>query len=355
MPLALRHKIFALPFIILPVIAANAANPPQGQPPRFAMQKEIPLPGPVKWDYLALQPNTDHLFVSQSTQLNVVNVKTDQKIATISGLSGMHGIAFAPQLNRGFISDGKAGMVRIFNLATFKIIGNVKVGQDPDAIAYDPASRLVFTPNGDSQTLSAIDAATGKVVATLPLRADPEFLVADGKGNIFLNLNSADKIAVIDTKTVKITREMNMAPSCHGPTGLAIDKTRMRLFVSCRNHAVDVLNGRTGAVLSTLPITGFSDAMRYDPALNLAFAPSIDGKLNVIAANGETGYKIIQTVTTQPSARTMAIDQRGPRLFLSAGKITAMKPADATHHYPQPVYAPGSFHVVVVSPSQKAE
>ena len=346
---SLRRLRLALPFM-LPPIFASAAGMPQAAAPHFAVQSKIPLSGPVKWDYLAFEQGTDHLFVSQSTQLNVIDVATDKKIATIEGLKGMHGIAFAPKLNRGFISDGKAGMVRIFNLHTFKIIGTVKVGRDPDAIAFDPVSGLVFTPNGDSQTLSAINARTGKVVATLPLHADPEFLVADGRGQLFLNLNSADKIAVIDTKTLKIIRDINVAPSCHGPTGLAIDRKRMRLFVSCRNHEVDVLNDQTGKVLSTLPITGFSDAMRYDAALNLAFAPSIDGKLNVIAANGADGYKIIQTISTQPSARTMAMDQRGPRLFLSAAKITAMRPADALHHYPKPVFAPGSFHVIIVGP-----
>ena len=147
---------------------------------------------------------------------------------------------------------------------------------------------------------------------------------------------------------------IDVAPNCHGPTGLAIDRQRMRIFVSCRNHAVDVVNAKAGTLLSTLPITGFSDAMRYDPALNMAFAPTIDGKLNVIAANGVDGYKIVQTIATQPSARTMTIDQRGPALFLSAAKSTTMRPADAHHHYPKPVFAPNSFQVLVISPLKAA-
>lgn len=354
----LQSAALALPLAALP-LAAMAYPATTGMPivkrPQFTVLSHIPLPGPARWDYAAFEPDTNHLFITQGTQLDVVNAAAYRKIHTIKGLQGIHGVAFAPKLDQGYISDGKAGAVRIFDLDTFKLTGSVKVGQDPDAIAYDPSSGLLFTANGGSRTLSVIRpemGRTGKVVATIPLHADPEFLAADQKGHVFLNLNSADKIAVIDTRSLKISREIDVAPVCHGPTGLAIDRKRGRLFVSCRNGVLDVVDAGSGKSIAHLPLTGFSDAVRYSPTLNLVFAPSIDGKLTVIGPeqlNGK-GYKILQTLGTAPGARTIAIDQRGPYLFLPTAKVTGTTQAAGSGHHGRLSFAPGSFEVIVVGP-----
>ncbi|SIR11660.1 MULTISPECIES: YncE family protein [Acidiphilium] len=331
----------ALAASLLPAIAAAA-------PPQFALTGSIPIAGPVKWDYLTTQPGTNRLFAAEGDRVVVVDTETRKLIATIAPIDGAHGIALAPRLNRGFATAGIAGTVTMFNLKTLKPIKTIDVAPGPDAIAYDPATERVFVPNEKTQALIAIDARTGKIIKRIPFHADPEFIVTDGRGTAYLNLNSADQIAVVNTRTLKIMRRINVAPTCHGPTGLAIDRARQRLFVSCRNHAVDVVAARSGRILATLPIPAFSDAMRFDPSRNLAFAPSIDGTLTVIGAAGKHGYKIVQTLKTAPTARTMAFDQATQTAYLSAATIVKTLPPAPGKTYGRPVFAPGSFRILIV-------
>ncbi|MCW8305647.1 YncE family protein [Acidiphilium sp. PA] len=331
----------ALAASLLPAIAAAA-------PPHFAVTGSIPIAGPVKWDYLTTQPGTNCLFAAEGDRVVVVDTATRKPIATIAPIDGAHGIALAPRLNRGFATAGIAGTVTMFNLKTLKPIKTIDVAPGPDAIAYDPATERVFVPNEKTQALIAIDARTGKIIKRIPFHADPEFIVTDGRGTAYLNLNSADQIAVVNTRTLTIIRRIDVAPTCHGPTGLAIDRARERLFVSCRNHAVDVVAARSGRILATLPIPAFSDAMRFDPSRNLAFAPSIDGTLTVIGAAGKSGYKIVQTLKTAPTARTMAFDQATQTAYLSAATIVKTLPPAPGKTYGRPVFAPGSFRILIV-------
>ncbi|MHB1303561.1 MAG: YncE family protein [Acidiphilium sp.] len=328
--------------VLLPTLAAAA--------PHFAVDRSIALGGLTKWDYLTYQQGGGRLFVSQGDRVDVIDTRTGRLAGTIAPTEGVHGIALAPALDRGFISAGTAGTVTMFDLRTLKIVKTIKVGPGPDAIAYDKATQRVFAPNEKNQTLIAMDARTGRVLKRIPFHADPEFIVTDGRGHAWLNLNSADQIAMVDTRRLAITRRIDVAPTCHGPVGLAIDRARDRLFVSCRNHAVDVIDARRGKVLATLPIPDFSDAMRFDPRRNLAFAPSIDGTLTVIGADGPRGYKVVQRVKTQPGARTMAFDQKGQTAFLSTASLVKTLPPTAGETHPTRVFAPGSFRVLVVKP-----
>jgi DNA-binding beta-propeller fold protein YncE len=318
--------------------------------PDFAVSGSIAVPGPVKWDYLTTEPGAHRLFAAEGDRIAVIDTARDQPIATIAPINGAHGIALAPTLNRGFATAGLAGTVTMFNLRTLHILKTIKVGPGPDAIAFDPATNRVFAPNEKSQRLFAIDARTGRLLKSIPFHADPEFIVTDGQGHAYLNLKSADQIAVINTRTLRLTRRINLGAACHGPVGLAIDRTRQRLFVSCVNHRVDIIAARTGQSLATLPIPGFSDAMRYDPRANIAFAPSIDGTLTIIGATDLTHYQIIQTLHTAPSARTMAFDQATQTAFLSAATIRKILPPKPGKSYGKTEFVPRSFHILVVKP-----
>lgn len=331
--------------VLLPIIAHAASD--------FALQRSIPLAGPVKWDYLTFEQGTNRLFAAEGDRVAVIDTATAKQIGMIAPIQGAHGTALAPRLDRGFATAGLAGTVTVFNLKTLKILKTIDVGPGPDAIAYDPATKRVLVPNEKSQTLFMIDAKTDTIVGRIPLHADPEFLVTDGRGTAYLNLNSTDRIAVIDTRTLKITRQIDVAPSCHGPTGLAIDTIHQRLFVSCRNHAVDVVDAKSGISLATLPIPAFCDAMRYDPAKNIAFAPSIDGTLTVIGAAGVSDYQIVQTVKTAPGARTMAFDRASETAYLSTATMTGMAPPTGERTYSRPVFAPGSFRILVVKDANR--
>ncbi|MGC9270495.1 YncE family protein [Acidiphilium sp.] len=325
---------------LLPGIAAAA--------PPFALSASIPIAGPVKWDYLTTEPGTNRLFAAEGNRVAVINTATGTLISTIAPIDGAHGIALAPRLARGFATAGIAGTVTMFSLKTLKPIKTINVGPGPDAIAYDPSTQRIFVPNEKSQTLFAIDGFTGKIIRRIPFHADPEFIVVNGRGRAYLNLKSANQIAVVNTRTLTITRRINLTPSCQGPTGLAIDRTRNRLFVSCRNHSVDVVNDRNGRILATLPIPAFCDAMRYDPRYNIAFAPSIDGTLTIIGAAGRHGYKIVQTLKTAPSARTMAFDQATQTAYLSAATIMKILPPAPGKSHGKMEFVPGSFHILVV-------
>ncbi len=320
--------------------------------PHFVVSGSIPVPGPVKWDYLTTEPGAHRLFAAQGDRVAVIDTATGKPIATIAPINGAHGIALAPALNRGFATAGIAGTITMFDLRSLHILKTINVGPGPDAIAFDPATDRVFAPNEKSQRLFAIDARSGRILKSIPFHADPEFIVTDDRGHAYLNLKSTDQIAVINTRTLRLTRRISLAPACHGPVGLAIDRARQRLFVSCVNHRVDIIAATTGKSLALLPIPAFSDAMRYDPHTNIAFAPSIDGTMTIIGAAGPASYKIIQTLKTAPSARTMAFDQATQTAFLAAATISKILPPKPGKTYGKTEFAPGSFSILVVKPAK---
>ncbi|WP_174503929.1 YncE family protein [Acidiphilium sp. C61] len=340
--LALLPGLCAAPF-------ARAATP------RFHVAGQIALPGPVKWDYLATDPAAHRIFAAQGDRVDVIDTRTQRRIGTIGNVRGTHGIALAPRFGHGFATAGIAGTVTMFDLKTLRTIRTIDVGRGPDGIAYDPSSRLVLVPNEVSQTLFAIDPANGRIVGSLPFHADPEFIVADGRGRVYLNLKSANRIAVIDPRAMTILREIDVAPACTGPTGLAIDRADMRLFVSCRNDVLAVVDARGGKVVASLPLPGFADAVRYDARDALVLAPSIDGTLSIVRASPKDGsgdeYRVIQRLGTAPGARTLTFDATTRTAYLSTAKQVGMLPPAPGKTYPRRAFKPGSFHVLVVRAS----
>jgi DNA-binding beta-propeller fold protein YncE len=225
----------------------RAARPPAAQNGAgYHLVHTYKVGGDGFWDYMLVDPEHRRLFISHSSRVVVMNVDTGKIVGDIPNTDGVHGIAIAPELNRGFTSDGEANGVTIFDLTTLKTISTVKVtGKDPDCIIYDPATERVFTFNGDSQNATAIDAKTGKVLGTIALGGDPEYAVADGKGHVYNNLESTSEQVEIDSRTLKVTRRWSLAP-CEEPSGLAMDVGHRRLFAGCRNETMAVSNPDTG-------------------------------------------------------------------------------------------------------------
>ncbi|MDE3136055.1 MAG: YncE family protein [Acidobacteriota bacterium] len=301
------------------------------------------------WDYMLVDPEHRHLFVSHSTHVVVLNVDTGKIVGDIPNTDGVHGIAIAPKLNRGFVSDGEANQVTIFNLASLKTIGTVKVtGKDPDCIIYDPATERVFTFNGDSQNSTAIDAKTGKVLGTISLGGDPEYAVADGRGHVYNNLESTSEQVEIDSRTLKITRRWSLAP-CKEPSGLAMDVAHRRLFAGCRNQTMAVTNPDTGKVVATFTIGPMVDACRFDPGTQLAFCSSGGGTgtLTVVREDSPDKYTLLGHVKTEAYARTMALDTKTHNVFLVTAAL-GPRPPKATPQNPHRhgKMAPGSFRVI---------
>jgi YVTN family beta-propeller protein len=335
-------RCFAVLSVVFLAVSALAAAP------GYHVVKTYKLGGEGGWDYLALDGASRRLFLSRSTHVMVIDADSGKPVGDIPDTPGVHGIAFAPELGRGFTSNGREGTVTIFDLKTLKPITKVKVGENPDAILYDPASKRVFTFNGRSHDSTAIDAATGKVVGTIPLGGKPEFAVSDGKGEIFNNLEDKSELVVLDPAKLKVKSRWPLAP-CESPSGLAIDREHRRLFSGCENKLMAIVNADTGKVITTLPIGRGVDATRFDPETGLAFASCGEGVLTVIREESPDKFSVAESVLTQPGARTMELDEKTHDVFLDTAKFGPMPPATEGQRFRRPPILPDSFVVLVVS------
>jgi YVTN family beta-propeller protein len=253
-------------------------------------------------------------------------------------MQGNHGIAIANDLNRGFISDGRANAVVVFDLKTLKTIATVPVsGKGPDCITYDPFSKQVFSFNGRSNNASVIDAVALKEIGSVDLGGGPEFAVADGKGLIYNNLEDKNSLNLIDTKSMKVVKNYPLAP-CGGPTGLALDSKNQRLFTVCReNKGMSVVDINSGKVIATLPIGQGVDAVAYDPETHYIFCSNGDATTTIIKQESADSYSVVQTLATAIRAKTLALDTKTHKIYLS---VADLKPGTRD-------IIPGTFHVLV--------
>jgi YVTN family beta-propeller protein len=309
--------------ILILALLATALTPIALKAQTYVADKTISLPGDGGYDYLAIDKVNHRLYVSHGTQVNVINLTTEQPVGSIDNMKGVHGIAIVNKLNRGFITDGKSNAVVAFDLKTLKVIATIplKDANGPDAIMYDPYSDRVFSFNGESNNSSVIDPKTLKQVGTVALGGGPEFAVADGKGKIYNNLEDKSSLNVIDSKSLKVIKNYPLAP-CGGPTGLALDAASQRLFTVCReNKGISVININTGKVTATLPIGAGVDAVAYDPETKLIFCSCGDGTTTIIKQKSADEYSIIQVLKTPMRAKTLALDTETHKIYLSVAEF----------------------------------
>jgi len=330
----------------LPILSGQTSAHPAG----YKVTQTTPLPDPgTGWDYMQVDPSHHRLFMSHSDHVLVYDLDQGKTVGTIAPTPGVHGIAIAPALNRGFISNGRGDSVTIFALDSLKNLQTVPVtGKDPDAIIYDPASRRAFTFNGRSNSSTAIDGATGKVVGTIDLGGGPEYAVPDGKGHIYNNLEDQSELLEIDSHALKVLHRWPLAP-CRNPSGLAMDTAHRRLFVGCRNQMMAVVDADSGKVLTTLPIGRGVDANRFDPGTGLAFSSNGDGTITVVREVNPQKFELLGNVVTQQGARTMALDVNTHNLYTVTAKFgPAPAPAPGQRRRRPPI-VPGSFTLITVS------
>lgn len=282
----------------------------------YSVTKKISIPGSGSWDYLSVDEAARRLYVSHGTQVEVVDIDSGTVAGNIPKTPGVHGIAIAPEFGRGFVSNGQAGSVTIFDLKTLKPIAEVPTGQKPDAIIYDPATKRVFAFNGGSNSATAIDAASGKVAGTVDLGGGPEFAAADGKGYVFNNLEDESLVLKINARDLKVEQRWPTAP-CSSPSSMAMDRANRRLFIGCRSKVMAVMDADSGKVITTLPIGDHVDATAFDPETRLVFNSNGEGTITVIHQDGPDQYSVVETVKTAPRAKTMALDPKTHQLFLS--------------------------------------
>jgi len=309
----MTSRIFSLASILILACVSLAGAAPSGG---YSVVKKIPIPGQGSFDYLTVDEGARRLYVSHGTQVEVLDIDSLALVGNIPNTPGVHGVAIAPEFGRGFVSNGHASTVTIFDLKTLKPIMDVPTGQKPDGIIYDPATERVFAFNGGSNSATAIDAATGKVAGTVDLGGGPEFAAADGSGYVFNNLEDENQVLKINARDLKVEQRWPAAP-CSSPSSMAMDPANRRLFVGCRSKVMAVLNADTGKVITTLPIGDHVDATAFDVQTKLIFNSNGEGTITVIHEDSPETYSVVETVKTAPRAKTMALDPKTHRLFLS--------------------------------------
>src|ERR1700686_3964415 len=316
--------------------------------PGLHVIKTYKLGGEGGWDYLEIDPESHRLFISRGTHVIVVDAESGKPLGDIPDTPGVHGIALANDLGRGFTSNGREGTVSIFDLKTLTPISKVQaVGENPDAILFDPATKRVFTFNGRSNDSTAIDAASGNIVGKIALGGKPEFGVSNGEGELFVNLEDKSELLSLDPKELKVKSRWPLAP-CESPSGLAMDTKNRRLFVGCDNKMMAVVNADTGKVITTLPIGDGVDANAFDPDNQFAFASCGEGVLTVVKEDSPDKFSVAQNVKTERGARTMAFDPETHRIFVVTAKFGPPPAATAQQPHPRPAILPDTFEVLVV-------
>ncbi len=355
------NKLTLLPLAALALAASPALAAPAPTPnyhlPNYHLLQKVTLGGEGGWDYLSVDPDARRIYISRGTHVMVVDADTEKVVGEIPNTNGVHGIAFAPKLGRGFTSNGRDNSVTIFDLKTLKTLSTVPVGTGPDCIVYEPKTQRVFTFNGRSNDATAVDAKTGKVVATIPLGGRPEFAAVDGAGMVYDNIEDKSEIVAIDAPTLAIKNRWPVAPG-ESPSGLAIDTKNHRLFSVCDGGKMVISSTELSKVTSTAPIGNGPDAAGFDPGTGLAFSSNgEDGTLTTLlpivdrpkVVNGQMLVETnvpLQTIPTQSGARTMALDTKTHRVFLVAATPDPANPGEGRRRN----YVPGSFTLLVVGP-----
>jgi DNA-binding beta-propeller fold protein YncE len=314
----------------------------------FKLLKTVPVPGDGGWDYLTVDDAGRRVYLSHGNQVDVLDADSYEIKGTIKdeAIKGVHGIAVAPELGRGFISNGQTNSVTVFDLKTLKPIGEaVKTGQGPDCIIYDPSTKRVFAFNRRGKSCTAIEAGDGKVAGTITLDGAPEFAAADGNGHVFVNLDDKNEVAKIDAKKLEVLAKWKTDPG-EKPTGMAMDTKKNRIFVGCGNQKLVVIDAEKGKVIDNQPIGKGVDATAFDPETGNIFNSCGDGTCTVIHQDGDK-YTVTETIKTKERAKTMAVDRKTHNIFLPAADFKAGAGGG------RPTIDPKTFAVLVYGKEKK--
>jgi YVTN family beta-propeller protein len=325
-------------------LTVTAALPAMAQK-SYTVQDKWKVGGEGGWDYLTADSAAHRLYITHGGRVEVLDSTSGKSIGAITGLKGTHGVALDDSGKYGYISDGGANEVVVFDRASLQKVASIPAGTNPDGIAFEPVTKTVWAFNGRSKDVTVIDTASQKVIATVPLPGKPEFPVADGKGEVFDNIEDKNEIVRLDAKAPKVTATWSIAP-CESPSGLAIDREGRRLFAVCDEKKMAVVDANSGKVIATPAIGDGPDAAGYDPKTKLAYSSSGDGTLTVVdASNGS--YRVVQNLATQPGARTMALDPATGKVYVVTAQFGPRPAATATNPRPRPSIVPDTFTVIV--------
>jgi len=330
------------------VVASVGLSPimtAQARAPGYHVIHKIPAGGEGGWDYVTVDPDGNRLFLSRGSHAMVIDLGRDSVIGDIPNTPGIHGVALAPELNRGFTSNGRDSSVTIFDYKTLAPIAVVKIqARNPDAIMYDPSTKRVFTFNGGTSNATAIDATNGTVIGNVDLAGRPEAAVSEG-GRVYVNLEDKSEIAVFDPKTLAVLARWPLAP-CEGPSGIAIDRVHQRLFGGCGNKTMAVVDMQTGKVVASPAVGSGVDGAGFDPGSQSAFTSNGEGTITVVHEDTPDKYTVVATVPTQRGARTMDVNTKTHRLYTVTSDFGPAPAPTPDRPRPRPPMIPGSFVVL---------
>lgn len=333
-------RAFLIPLLSLGLLAAPPAA-------GFHTLKTLSVGGAGGWDYVTLDASAKRIYVPRSDRVLVLDLE-GKAVGVIPGTDGVHGVALAPGLDRGYASNGRSNTITIFKLSTLEVLAQVKAtGEGPDAILFDPFTNRVFSFNGRGKNATVIDAGKGEVVGTIPFGHKPEFAATDNQGHVFVNLEDSAELAVIDAQKLTIEKKWSLAP-IEDPTGMAIDLKHNRLFIVGGNKLMAVVDAKTGKLVATPAIGAGADAAAYDAELGLAFSSNGEGTLTVVRQDGPDQYAVLEQVPTKRGARTLALDSTTHRIYLPAAEYGLVPAATKENPRPRPAMLPDSFKLLVV-------
>jgi DNA-binding beta-propeller fold protein YncE len=330
---------------IVLLISINIATAQKSQ---YKIANKFSVEGDGGWDYLTVDDTTGHLYISHQTVVQVIDTKDGKLLGTIKDLKGVHGIALAQNLGKGFITNGRDSSVTVFDLTNLSTIGKIpNVGQNPDAIMYDNFTKRVFTFNGGSNNITAIDAITGETIGKIALDGNPEFAVTNGKGKIFCNVEDLSMICQINPKTLKVENKWRLKEGKE-PSGLAIDVANNRLFTVCDNKLMMIVDCETGKIITSVPIGEHPDGCGFDPVLKRAYSSNGDGTLTVVQEVDANTFKVLENVETQKGARTITVSAKTHHIYLPTAERGEKPKPTAENPKPRPAVKPNSFVILDV-------
>lgn len=334
--------------ILVVILAGSIKSFSQDGNSQYTISHKFSIGGDGGWDLLTMDEAGGRLFLSHGNMVQVVDVKSGTVTGTIPDTKGVHGIALAPDLNKGFISNGRDSSVTIFDMQSLNFITKIDVtGVNPDVIMYDPSSQKVFVFNARSSNATVIDANTNAVVGTITLPGNPEFSVTDGKGKVYINIEDKSVVCRINALNNAIEQTWSVAPG-EEPSGLAIDNANHRLFIVCHNKVMVIMNADDGSIITTLPIGDRVDGAAFDSGNNRAYSSNGDGTLTVVQEDGPNSFMVLENVATQTGARTMALDNSTHHIYLPTAEFGPPPPPTAENPHPRSTILPGTFIVLDV-------
>ena len=356
--LAVRLRLLGSLGILTAVVSLDASA---ATDPGYHLLQKIAVGGDTGWDYLSVDSAARRLYVTHGTHIVVVNLDTNEVVGDIADTPGVHGFAIAHDLGRGFSSNGAEARVSIVDLKSLATTAKVATEEGPDAILYEPGHEAVYAFNGRARSMTVIAARSGEVLTSVKLPGKPEFAAADpGAGRVYVNIEDKNEVVSIDSASHQVVNEWPIAPG-ESASGMAFDAVHHRLFLGCENHLMLMLDTTTGKVVTSVPIGTGVDANAFDPQLQLAFSSNGEGSVTIAREQSASKLSVVQSLQTQPSARTMALDPVTHRIYLAAATfVPAAQAPAATAGAGPPVRqrratVPGSFEILVYGPAGAAK